>query len=364
MNSQVSKAIVIVLVSALVLSLYAPVTPMKVRAAGKVVAVDLTSREVNGTIMYRVKDMFSAASWTALYEQLKGNLTAAGYTVKEINGLTTDNLNGVDALITGKLRDATWNYTDAEVSAVAAWFKTGGKFLWVSSDSDFPEPYLNNHVGFKADQPNRLLAAIGSQLRIEWAAAADTVDRGAAGASYRVFANITEGGVNSQGFAANITAGTQRVLFHGPTFIIGFKNDNYVSFDQLTLGDNLQWLYRTTVNASGLDQDADPPKTITNGQRGQFVLAAAEKIPEGSTYSKVIATGESLLGDRTINTAIESGITMQGMTFVLNAFNWGTTVETIPSAGLDTTTILGIIVVVIVVVAAAFFFMRKKPSPK
>jgi len=364
MNSHQTKALAFVLLSSLIVALVVPVTPLQVRAAAKVVAIDLTTFQQGNATVYRVKDMFTSSDWTALYNNLKSNLTAAGYTVREVNGLTSANLNGVDALIIGKLKDATVNFTSDEVSAVAAWFKTGGKFLWVGGDSDFPEPYLNNHAGVKSDQPNKILAAIGSQLRLEWAAVADVVGRGAAGSDYRVFANITEGGVNSQDWAANITANTQRVLFHGPTIVIGFENGKYVPFDQIPASSLLTWLYKTTDNATARDQDADPAYTITDGQKGRFVLAAAEKIAEGSTYSKVIVTGESPLGDRTVTSAIERGVTMQGMTFFLNGVAWGTTVEQIPSTGLDTTTILGIVVVVAVIVAAAFFYMRRKPAAK
>jgi LPXTG-motif cell wall-anchored protein len=363
MHLDKSKILAVVLLAMFVTPFVVPITPHSVTAAGKVVAIDLTNHVVGNSTQYRAKDIF-ATGYTQLYTDLKANLTAAGYTVREINGCVAANLAGADALLSGKMYDQSFNFTSQEVTDITAWFKTGSKFLWVASDSDFMEPYLGTDVSFKADQPNRVLSSIGSQLRFDWGAVADTVGRGAAGADYRVFANSTEGGVNSAGFAANITANTQRVEFHSPTLLVGFKGGSYVPFSSLTLGTTLQWLYRTTDNATALDQDAAPMKTASNGQKGQYIMAAAELIPEGTTYSKVIADTQGPLGDRNVVTPIDRGVDFQGMTFALNALSWGTTAENIPSTGLDTTTLILIVVVIAVVAGAAYFFMRRKPTPK
>ncbi len=106
------------------------------------------------------------------------------------------------------------------------------------------------------------------------------------------------------------------------------------------------------VNHAGV-----PPKAYKTGQVGSFVEAAAEKIPVGSAYSKVIVTGESLLGDRTIISEEYHGVKLQGPTFVRNALAWGTTVE---SAGLPMEWIAAIVVIIIIVVVGAYLAMRKK----
>lgn len=330
-----------------------------VNAQKKVVALDGTFRTLpDGTKAYRVKDIYTKG-FEMLVADLKGNLTSWGYDVKEINGLTSDNLKGADALVLAKLYDPSFNYTQSEISAVAAWFKSGRKFLYIGSDSDFVEPYYKAEVGnFKQDQPNKVLEAIGSSIRIEFASVEDAVGFGAAGSPYRVFANETAGGVNKDGWAGTITKGVSRVLFHGPTVIVGFKAGKYVPIDQV-LDENTMWLFRTTDKGAIVHNTPTLTKVVTPGQRGKFYLAAGQRLRVDGAYSKVVAAGESILGDRNSSTAVERGVTLQGLKYIQNVLAWGLTVEEVP---VDYTTyiIVAVVVVVAVVAVVAVLRMRKK----
>ncbi len=298
----------------------------------------------------RVKDLDAEIGQKQL-AKLKQYLTSWGYEVKELTQLTPETLKDVDVLIIGKMKDYNSKFSSSEVQAIASWFKQGGKLLWVGADSDYVEPYLKpEDVSFKAEEPNKILTAIGSSIRIEYASLEDPESN--AGAAYRVVSYKA----NHNGWAAEITKGADKVLFHGPTLLAGYKGGKFVPFDQV-VSDTCTWLYRSSDKGTVVSHDGVDPKAYKVGQVGSFVEAAAEKIPVGGKYSKVIVTGESLLGDRTIINEEYHGVKLQGPTFVKNALAWGTTAE---SAGMPMEWILAIIVVIIIVVAAAYFGLRKK----
>jgi len=96
-----------------------------------------------------------------------------------------------------------------------------------------------------------------------------------------------------------------------------------------------------------------------NHERGRFYLAAAQKVKVDGAYSKVVAAGESILGDRNSSTAVERGVTLQGFKYIQNVLAWGLTVEQVP---IDYTMyiIVAVIVVVALVAAVAVLRMRKK----
>ena len=119
-----------------------------------------------------------------------------GWQVVELSEITSETLAGVDALIIGKLRDETGAFTPEEIEAIQEWFFTGGKFLWVGADSDYVEPYLRpEDTSFKSGEPNKILAAIGSHLRLDYGSLEDPLSN--AGADYRVvsFERNSEGKV-------------------------------------------------------------------------------------------------------------------------------------------------------------------------
>jgi hypothetical protein len=329
--------------------------------AKKVVGLDLTYRVEGGQKVYRVKDVF-LSGFEMLLPELEGNLTAGGYQVKEINGLTSANLQGLDALVLAKIHDQSFNYTSDEISAITSWFNTGGKFLSIGSDSDFVEAYMTVATGgFKEDQPNKVLAAIGSAIRVEYCSVEDSASN--AGAAYRVVADADKGGANSVGAAGTVTKNAPRVMFHGPTIIVGFKDGKFVPFDQVQDDDNVFWLYRTTSSGAIVRNVAYPAQTVTAGQKGVFALAAAQRInvagPFGGQYSKVLAQGESWMGDRATITNLYSGVTLYGPTYILNALAWGTTVEQAPIP-MTVYAIIAAVVVIVIVVAGVVLRGRGK----
>ncbi len=311
----------------------------------KVIALDLTEG--------RPKDPGHETAWIPAIE---GNLTQAGYRVIEItDGITPEKLQGVDALVVPKLYNAQSVYSNAEIRAIADWFKEGDKFLWIGADSDWVEDYLKDTgCGFKTVNPNKILEAVGSHLRLDPCSIEDPETN--AGAPYRVVSNHT----NKQPWASEITQGVTQVLFHGPTHVIGYKDGQYVPLDQV-LGDNLMWLFETTPGKGVVvDHDDDPTSYVyQEGDNITAYLAAAEKVDVGGgKISKVIVTGESLIGDRCVFNWEYHGVRLDGPKFVMNAFAWGLKPESAPGPGMDV--IIGGIVVIVIIVAVLYFALAKK----
>ena len=209
-----------------------------------------------------------------------------------------------------------------------------------------------------------LLSALGSSLRLDYGEVTDQPGVGAAGAGFRVYANgANSGSINTQGWAGTITQGTNRVRFHGTTNVIGYLNGKYVSFDQLPT-DTVSWLYKTSPQGSQTAQGAANTLVTPSNQAGQWVLAGAEKVAEGSTYSKVVLAGAGFIGSYMVSAGTEFGqnITYDGIHFLVNAVTWGTTVENVPAN--NSYLIIGgaAAVIIIIVAVAAVYMMRRKPK--
>ena len=207
------------------------------------------------------------------------------------------------------------------------------------------------------------MAAIGSSLRLDYGEVTDQPGVGASGAGFRVYSAAANGGDNTQGWAATLTQGTDKVRFHGTTNVIGYLNGKYVSFDQLPT-DTVTWLYRTSSQGSQTAQGAANTLVTPSNTPGQWVLAAAEKIPEGGTYSKVVLAGAGFIGSYIIAASGEFGypVVFSGLQFVVNAVNWGTTAESVPASYNWYLIIGAVVVVVVIVIAAGLYLMRRKPK--
>jgi len=292
-----------------------------------------------------------------------GNLTDRGYTpVVARGGINSSILQDASALILVKLKTPDGNYTQAEIDAIVSWMRTGNKFLWVASDSDYLEPYLRaTGADFKEDQPNRILAAIGAHIRYDFVSVeSPTWNIGAA--PYRTMSNISN---TADPDASKILQGVTRpVMFHGPTAIT-FADDRgtLVSFDALpkpglfSSKPAVFWVFKYSPDSVIVDGSPfKRPAFYSVGQVGSFPMMAGEKYLFGS--SKVIVTVESPIGDYCIWNPVYKGITLDGPRLILNAIAWGLTPESepIPMGYYG----VGAVVVIIAAAAAYFFFVKKK----
>jgi hypothetical protein len=346
------------------------VFPGVARASGSgVVAVDYYHVVAGNQTIYRAYGIPPQYSdQQADMRNMWGNLTKAGYTVNtqllnQTTPITSSELSGVSVLFIGQLSQLSLNYTASEMQAIASWFQTGGKLLMVSGNSDYAYGNATANYSWQETVPNHIMAAIGSSLRLDYGEVTDQPGVGASGAGFRVYSAAANGGDNTQGWAATLTQGTDKVRFHGTTNVIGYLNGKYVSFDQLPT-DTVTWLYRTSSQGSQTAQGAANTLVTPSNTPGQWVLAAAEKIPEGGTYSKVVLAGAGFIGSYIIAASGEFGypVVFSGLQFVVNAVNWGTTAESVPASYNWYLIIGAVVVVVVIVIAAGLYLMRRKPK--
>jgi len=294
-----------------------------------------------------------------------GNLTGLGYdVVVERGGINSSILQDASALILFKIKTQAGNYSQAEIDAIVNWMKTGNKFLWVASDSDYLEPYLTTTgADFKEDQPNKILVAIGAHIRYDYVSV-ESPTWNVGGGAYRVLSNVTN---TADPDAAKILTGiTKPILFPGPTAIV-FADDKgtLVSFDQLpkpglfSSTPAVFWILKTAPDAKIVDgSPLFPPVFYSNGQTGSFFLMAGEKYLYGS--SKVIVTVESPIGDIGYSVWSDSykGVSLDGPKLLYNTIAWGLTPDSAPiPTGYY---LIGAVVVVIAAGAVYFFFIKKK----
>jgi hypothetical protein len=365
------RVLAISIISIFVLSAFAvslSILPARAATSGGVVAFDYYHVTVGNQTLYRPYGYPQTYSdEIANRVDLVGNLTNAGYTVTAINQttpITSSNLANVNVLFLGKISDPSLNYTSGELSAIASWFKTGGKTLMVSGDSDYTSNETDKNAWHESIT-NNVLNAIGSQMRLDFGEVTDQPGVGAQGSGFRLYAAAANNGINTNGWAGTITANTHYVGFHGTTDIVCYTGGKYVLFSSCSgLGNTIDWLYRTSAQGTLQLYGTARPLVTPNATAGQWVVAAAEKIAEGGSYSKVVLAGAGFYGDYVINRDIEFSYPTpkyDGIHFVIQAVQWGTTVESVP---VDYTYyyVAVAVVVVIVVVAVSLYLMRRKPK--
>ncbi len=334
---------------ALIISLTLLLIPGTIAQEAGKVGIDQTPNRIMG--------MEREDAQTSL-QQMKDLLEEMGFEVVFLNKITYDNIKDLDVLILGKIDRPEYGYSDEEVSAIARWFKEGGKFLWVSADSDYTEPYLDpNDITFKAAEPNKILEAIGSTIRADYMSVEDPDNN--AGASYRVVANRSVDGINDHPVTENV----DRLLVHGPTGLAGFIDGEWVDFETLIEEDpTVTWLARTGPNGVVVSHDGVPPNAYEVGYTGRLYLVAVQeiKVAEGLTevvYSKVLVSGDSPIGSYNMFKDEYKGVSLDGIQFFENAIEWGTEVKT----ETNTTMIFGLAAIALIVIAAvAFVVLRKK----
>ncbi|MDA4124752.1 MAG: hypothetical protein OK438_04785 [Thaumarchaeota archaeon] len=372
MDMKRSNLSVILLISLIITSGFIVFFPPRVaKASSGVVAVDYYHVTVGNMTSYRADGIPPQYSdQQADMKNMWGNLTAAGYTVNtqllnKTTPISSSDLSGVSVLFIGQIYhgNAIWNYTPSEVAAIKSWFQTGGKLIMVSGTSNYASGNATANFSLQLAVPNMLLGAIGSSLRLDYGEVTDQPGVGAAGAGFRVYANAGDNGINTQGWAATLTSGTSKVRFHGTTNVIGYLNGKYVSFDQLPT-DTVAWLYRTSPQGTLQAQGAANTLVTPSGAPGQWTLSAAEKVPEGSTYSKVVLGGAGFIGSYITSATTEFGqnVTYDGYKFVVNAVNWGTTAESVPTNYTSYLIIGGVAAAIVIIAVAAVYMMRRKPK--
>jgi hypothetical protein len=254
----------------------------------------------------------------ALMASFEADLVAKGLDVVWATQIDEATLADAQFLFLGSVYGA--NFTDAEIAAIVAWFSQGEKTVWVGGDSD----YGASTIPFEM---NRVLRAIGSKLRLEHTSLEDPITN--CGAGYRPRANVTN---MDDAEVAGIVAGidtTGGILFHGPTVLYCFDNGMAVPLETMMV-DNVYWVMKSGASSIIVDADptVNPPLVHEVGAQGSFVVMAVEKYACGKGNSKVIVSGENPYGGYQPMYSTEYyDITLDGLTLVMQAVDWGLNIE-------------------------------------
>lgn len=316
-----SKVLVIILITSFVIALAA--SPSTLSApVGFPVLIDLSHKQPSMGVDLIIK-MVPEAQWYILVSS-KEAADALPNSIKDnsivlIGDFATVDLEklGIVMVIFGQPQTTL---KPEEIAALAKWFLADSRrALWVSADSDYPAQggEQSQHVA------NAILEAVGAHLRMDYTAAYDSLSN-AGGATYRVlaFVNISEIPV--------LRYGCDRVLFHGPGPVAWV--DDAGRWHKLSPSEkprNTFIIASTSPESDIVENQAEPQGTTAKvykpGDRGSFVLMAAEYLPVKNASNIVILSGETPYGGYQPGaTWGYYGVRLSGPRFVRNVILWAT----------------------------------------
>jgi len=228
-------------------------------SSGKVVVHMKGALEADDNLKAAMED-YSYVDWSVV----TGDLAAA-------------DLSGADMLVLIQA-DPAVNYTEAELSAITAWFDEGSKLLWVASDSDYPDGQE-----LRPPDANTVLETVGSKLRGENGETQDPMVN--FDAAYRV-KGVSENCAPEYKF---LVAGVTYAQFHGCGVIIAYLNDNYYALEETEI-DGVYVIMTSSASGVISDESAPAPEAHTPGQEGTFAMMALEEMPNNNY---VIATSDA-----------------------------------------------------------------------
>jgi hypothetical protein len=252
------KIIGLLLLSTLFMSLTS-IALVGAESSGKVVVHMKGALDADDNLKAAMED-YSNVDWSVVTEEL-----------------TASDLSGTDMLVLIQA-DPAVEYTEAELSAITAWFDEGNKLLWVASDSDYPDGQE-----LRPPDANTVLETVGSHLRGEHGEAQDPLVN--FDAAYRVKA-VSENCAPEYKF---LVAGVTYAQFHGCGVIIGYLNDNYYALDETDI-DGVYVIMTTSDSGVISDESAPAPEAHSPGQEGNFAMMALEEMPNNNY---VIATSDA-----------------------------------------------------------------------
>jgi hypothetical protein len=253
-----SKLIGLLLLSTLFVSLTS-IVAVGAESSGKVVVHMKGALEADDNLKAAMED-YSYVDWGVVTEELAAS-----------------DLSGADMLVLIQA-DPAVNYTEAELSAITAWFDEGSKLLWVASDSDYPDGQ-----DLRPPDANIVLETVGSKLRGENGETQDPLVN--FDAAYRV-KGVSENCAPEYKF---LVAGVTYAQFHGCGVIIAYLNDNYYALEETEI-DGVYVIMTSSASGVISDEAAPAPEAHTPGQEGTFAMMALEEMPNNNY---VIATSDA-----------------------------------------------------------------------
>ncbi|MEO3994048.1 MAG: hypothetical protein QN229_07085 [Desulfurococcaceae archaeon TW002] len=313
---KLATVVLTLLLLASVTGLIAP--QLKAAKVGIGILIDLSHGQTAGGIVEMMK-MIPEAYWVVLLSS-EADLGILPDYVKNnaeirYGGFTPTTLKGVEMVIIGQ---ALRLVTPEEISALASWFNSTPRAIWLAGDSDYPAQ------GSEMAQQvvNMVAEALGSHLRIDYVSVEDTISN--AKATYRVV-----GTVDPDSEVAELGYGVKSALFHGPGPLAAvLDNGTWVNPINVKIP-NVYVVARTTEGGKIVEHQPKAPgapgmihQLYSPGDTGVFPLLAVEILPNGN---KVIVSGESpYSGYQSGLTYVYYGVIMQGMRLFRNIVLWAT----------------------------------------
>jgi hypothetical protein len=211
------------------------------------------------------------------FEFITANMTSYGASVTIMNETYTFDQTA-DVMMYAALNISL---SSGEKSDLKQWFDGGNKTLWISGDSDYSGFFIQTEA-------NAVLDYLGAHLRFDAGSIEDRESN--TGASYRVIANETGDGL----IASIVTEGVERVLFHGPTAILGYT-DGLVDLRNTSI-DNVEIIMYTSAAATVIDGDSSNNEFdfyFKSSENGSYPMLVIEKI--GNSY--LIISGDTTFSD-------------------------------------------------------------------
>lgn len=314
--------------------------PVPARAAGGTIVFDLShGQDYNG--IHAIED-----------PRLQANLTAMGYTVVWAKGgLNSTILTNATGLVIGAIYGTSKSFSAAEFSAIAKWFNSGNKFIWICGDSDFAGwNYINGNM-------SKILDSIGSHVYLEPTSVEDPKSNCAS--AYRAVANKT----STDPYVASLVTGVTKVLMHGPTCVygstVGHVNSSAVSLENTTIANVYPVLYYG-ASAHIVDADIIRPVAHYQGQVGSFTAMSVEINAGGNKTGIIAVSGANPYADyQPMYDSSYKNVTLTGYNLVKQTIDWA--MKLAPTIGaVNWILYLGIGAVAVVVIIAVVYFLRKK----
>ena len=311
--------LILLSVIALAVLLALPATVSAARVPGIVILLDLSHMQRTGGVEEIMK-IIPEAHWVILVKS-EEDIDALPAFVKNyaseirVGEFTSENLEGVDMVIIGQPQTLP---SEDEVAAIAEWFNSSQKVIWLAGDSDYPAQGSETSQEFA----NIILDAIGSHLRLDYVSVEDPVS--CAVKPYRVI-----GIVDPPKELAVLGYAAKKVLFHGPGAVAVVLPDGTWANPLTNPVKNVYVIVRTTENGRIVEHQPAGPGApghlgiaYSVGMEGKFPLLAVEVMPNGN---KVIVSGE------TPYSGYQAGVTwtyygqlLDGLRFFRNMVLWAT----------------------------------------
>ncbi len=322
----------------LILAMFAPLAHAA-RTELPTIAIDLAhGQQSNGVCA--MMSVMPDAYWVVIVQdeaqakQLDNCIKSHAYAILTggLTALTKSELS-IDALIIGQ---PVIPLSDAEKKAVLDWFKGDGSVLWCATDSDYPAQGGNQELAQHIC--NDLLDYLAQNgvpvhLRSDYVSVEDPASN--AGRSYRVVGLIEPPAKYN---ADLIALGAHKVLMHGPGAVmwVDENGDCHKIVDPATgkiaagTPDTIIPIVVTTNQGTIVEHQPKAPGEPGEfgcahhaGEKGVFVMLAAELVKVGKAEKTVIVSGESpYFGYQSMVTFKYHGVMLDGPRFFRNLMLW------------------------------------------